>query len=126
MTDSYKGNTERPTLLGVNSIKDYSPKHARSGSGDSDDSSLPCTPELRESDGESCSAEYEELSVDTKALILQFCAQHSGIARSRWKEGKRLSTLKRVVDRLLERHQITYNGMFVLPSARSFVEHAPP
>lgn len=116
VTDSYKGSTERPTMLGVNSIKDYSPKHIRSGSGDSDDGSLPCTPELRESDGESCSAEYEALSADTRPLIQRFYAEDAGTVRPRWTEGKPLSTMKRVVGGLLERHRITYKGTFVLSS----------
>lgn len=113
-TDSYKGSTDRPKMLAVNSIKDFNTKHIRSGSGDSDDGSLPCTPELRESDSESCSAEYEALSADTRPLIQRFLAEHSGTERPRWKDGKSLSTMKRVVGGLLEKHRITYNGTFVL------------
>lgn len=114
VTDSFKGNTERPTMLGVNAMKDYNPKHSRSGSSDSDDGSLPCTPELREDDdsGESGSAEYEALSADTRPLIQRFYSEDSGLVRPRWTDGKSLSTMKRVVGGLLERHRITYSGTF--------------
>lgn len=126
----YKANTDRPTELSVNSLKDFNPKHTRSGSGDSDDGSLPCTPELQESDGESCSAEYEALSADTRPLIQRFYAEDSGTVRPRWKDGKELATMKRVVGGLLERHRITYNGRFrlfcfLLSLALRLVGHAP-
>lgn len=112
-TGSYKGSTDRPTVLKVNQMKDFNPKHIRLASGDSDDGSLPCTPELQDSDGESSSAEYEALSADTRPLIQRFYAEDSGTVRPRWKDGKALSTMKRVVGGLLERHRITYNGTFV-------------
>lgn len=113
-TESYKGTTDRPTILAVNTMKDFRAKHIRSGSGDSDDGSLPCTPELQESDGESSSAEYEALAADTRQLLLRFFAEDSGTVSPRWTDGKTLSTMKRVVSGLLEKHRIAYNGTFVL------------
>lgn len=113
-TDPYK-SADRPTVLAVNgNVKDFKAKHTRSGSGDSDEGSLPCTPELRDCDGELGSAESEALAADTRPLILRFIAEDCGSLRPRWKDGKPLSTMKRVVCGLLEKHRITYNGTFEL------------
>lgn len=125
-TDSYKGSLDRPKMLAVNPTKDFSTKHICSSSDDADEGSLPCTPELQDSDVEVCSAEYEALVAETRTLIARFLAEDSGIVRSQWKDGKPLSTMKRVVCGLLEKHRYTYNGTFFLSLslARSFVEQA--
>lgn len=110
-TDAYKGSPDRPKMLAVKQIKDFSTKHSRSDSDDTDEGSLPCTPELQY--GEACSAENEALAAETRSLIGRFLAEDSGIVRSRWTDGKPLSTMKRVVCGLLEKHRYTYNGTFV-------------
>lgn len=112
-TDAYKGSPDRPKMLAVKQIKDFSTKHIRSDSDDADEGSLPCTPELQYSDSEACSAENEALAAETRSLIGRFLAEDSGIVRSRWTDGKPLSTMKRVVGGLLEKHRFTYNGTFV-------------
>lgn len=110
-TDAYKGSPDRPKMLAVTQIKDFSTKHIRSDSDDADEGSLPCTPELQYSDSEACSAENEALAAETRSLIGRFLAEDSGIVRSRWTDGKPLSTMKRVVGGLLEKHRFAYNGM---------------
>lgn len=114
-TDAFKVNTDRPKMLEVNPNKDFSAKHSRSGSAEVDDSSLPCTPEDRSDseENEACSAEYEALAAETRSLVGRFLGEHSGIVKSRWTDGKALSTMKRVVSGLLEKHRYTYNGTFV-------------
>lgn len=121
-TDAYRGSPDRPKMLAVKPMKDFSSKHIRSDSDDADEGSLPCTPELQYSDSEASAAENEALAAETKSHIGRFLAEDSGIVRSRWKDGQPLSTMKRVVGGLLEKHRYTYNGTFVflsLPLARS-------
>ncbi|XP_076593181.1 induced myeloid leukemia cell differentiation protein Mcl-1b [Chaetodon auriga] len=118
--DSHNGNVgssdtpKRPKLLGVNSTNSYTTKNLRGDSSDMDDGSLPCTPELQsdsEIDVSSCPAGYEVLENDTRQLISRFLRDFTGLSKSRWNESKALSTMKRVVDGVLEKHRYAYNGM---------------
>lgn len=114
--DSHNGNVEhgdtpkRPKMLGVTPPKPYASKNQRKDSEDINEGSLPCTPES-ESDESSSSAECEALESDTQELIIRFLEEFTGFRKPQWTESKALSTMKRVVDGLLEKHKFAYNGM---------------
>lgn len=102
---------KRPKNLGVSSTTGFAAKNLRGGD---DDGSLPCTPEvLSESDSDvsSCPAGDEVLENDTRQLVHRFLTDFTGLSNSQWNESKALSTLKRVVDDVLEKHRYAYNGM---------------
>ncbi|XP_073341411.1 induced myeloid leukemia cell differentiation protein Mcl-1b [Pagrus major] len=120
--DSQNGNVgsndtpKRPKNLGVNTTMVYSATKIIRESSDDDieEGSLPCTPELHsdsEADVSSCPAGDEVLDNDTRQLIMSFLKDFTGLAKHRWKESKELSTMKRVVGDLLEKHRYAYNGM---------------
>lgn len=111
--DDFNKDPERPKKLEVNQHKDYVAKNLRADSDDMDDGSLPCTPQS-DSDSDSWSAENEALMNDTRQLIGQFLTEHTGLRSARWNESKALTTMKRVVDSLLEKHRYTYNGTLFL------------
>lgn len=124
--DTQNGNVassdtpSRPKILEVNSLSKNAPhrgfltKNMLDDIGDNDDGSLPCTPELLEESGiTSCSAEDEVLENDTRRLIDTFLREFTGLSKSRWGQGKTLSTMKMVVEDLLEKHRYAYNGRFV-------------
>ncbi|XP_070821681.1 induced myeloid leukemia cell differentiation protein Mcl-1b [Chaetodon trifascialis] len=117
--DSHNGNVgssdtpKRPKVLGVSATKGYTSKNLRDNSSDMDEGSLPCTPELQsdsEIDLSSCPG-YEVLENDTRQLMRRFFRDFTGLSKSRWNESKALSTMKRVVDGVLEKHRYAYNGM---------------
>lgn len=102
----------RPKNLVVKSTNGYPMKNVRGDSDDVDDGSLPCTPELQsDSEIDSCSAGDEVLENDTRQLINLFLRQFTGLSKPVWKETKALSTMKRVVGGVLEKHRYSYNGM---------------
>lgn len=117
--DSHGGNVnlndapKRPNNLGVSPAKDYVSKVIREDREEIDDGSLPCTPELQ-SDSEievsSCPAGYEVLENDTRQLLSRFMADFTGLQRPQWSQSGALSTMKRVVAGLLEKHRYSYNG----------------
>nr|XP_046254254.1 induced myeloid leukemia cell differentiation protein Mcl-1b [Scatophagus argus] len=118
--DSHNANVgssdtpKRPTILGVKAAQKYPTKSLREDSDDVDEGSLPCTPELQsdsEMDVHSCSAGDEALETDTRQLITRFLAQFTGLVKPQWNQGKRLSTMTRVVDSVLAKHRYAYNGM---------------
>jgi len=83
-----------------------------------DDGSLPCTPELGSpsygEDLSSCpSGEDQVLDVETRNLIVVFLRDHTGLSVSRLnrKQSKALSTMKRVVEDVIDKHRLAYNGM---------------
>lgn len=108
----------RPTALSVSPKSDYvktATKTLREDSSDVDDGSLPCTPEIQsdsEPDVSVCPAEEEALEIETKRLIKPFLRDFAGLSKSRWSESKALSTMRRVVDDVLEKHRYAYNGRF--------------
>uniref|UniRef100_A0A8D3B2J3 MCL1 apoptosis regulator, BCL2 family member b n=1 Tax=Scophthalmus maximus TaxID=52904 RepID=A0A8D3B2J3_SCOMX len=121
MIDSRGGNVgagdapKRPKNLQVSATKAYAAKSCREdggGGGDVGGGSLPSTPE---SDGEhdvsGCPAADEALDSFTRELISQFLRDYVARTDPRWTDSKALSTMKRVVDRLVEKHRYAYNGM---------------
>ncbi|XP_068609286.1 induced myeloid leukemia cell differentiation protein Mcl-1-like [Brachionichthys hirsutus] len=74
------------------------------------DGSLPDTPEL-EADGAAGSEQSDALENDTRELIMRFLLEHTGLERPQWRESRALSTMRRVVGGLLEKHRYTFNGM---------------
>uniref|UniRef100_UPI0037E8DC37 induced myeloid leukemia cell differentiation protein Mcl-1b n=1 Tax=Semicossyphus pulcher TaxID=241346 RepID=UPI0037E8DC37 len=119
--DSHNGNVasnetpKRPKDLGVSSGKGYPAiKGLREDSQETDDGSLPCTPELQsdsETDVSSCAAGAEALENDTRQLISRFLREHTGLSKPGWHESSALSTMKRVVEGVLAKHKYAYNGM---------------
>ncbi|KAM4597685.1 induced myeloid leukemia cell differentiation protein Mcl-1b [Polymixia lowei] len=103
---------QRPKMLGVSPSN-----HTKNLRDDNDDDggSLPCTPDLQSDDGDmevsSCPAGDEVLKNDTRELIDCFLRDFTGMSPQRWKQGKALSTMKRVVNDVLEKHRYAYNGM---------------
>ncbi|XP_023130658.1 induced myeloid leukemia cell differentiation protein Mcl-1b [Amphiprion ocellaris] len=115
--DSHNGNVgsnetpKRPKNLGVNG---YASKNLRQDSDSMEEGSLPCTPELQsdsETDVSSCPAGDELLENDTRQLLRRFLRDFTGLSKPRWNESKALSTMKRVVDDVLDKHRYAYNGM---------------
>ncbi|KAM3614146.1 uncharacterized protein V6R79_010841 [Siganus canaliculatus] len=86
----------------------------REDSDDIEDGSLPCTPEQHsdsELDVSSCPAGDEVLENDTRQLVIRYLKDYTGLTKPQWNESKALSTMKRVVDGVLEKHRYAYNGM---------------
>lgn len=119
-TDARNGNRgssdplKRPSYLGMSSKNGYATKNQRENSEEPEDGSLPCTPELQsdsENDVSSCPVGDEMLEVDTRQLIGRFLRDFTGLSKSRWNESKALTTMKRVVEGVLEKHRYAYNGM---------------
>ncbi|XP_070691669.1 induced myeloid leukemia cell differentiation protein Mcl-1b [Pempheris klunzingeri] len=118
--DTQNGNVgpidapKRPKNLGVNSTNGYATKSLREDDDAIADSSLPCTPEMQsdsELDVSSCPAGDLVLESDTRQLISRFLRDSTGLSKSQWNESKELSTMKRVVQDVLEKHRYAYNGM---------------
>ncbi|TNN41452.1 Induced myeloid leukemia cell differentiation protein Mcl-1 [Liparis tanakae] len=113
--DSHSANAgsndtpKRPKILGVNSANSYSSKMIE----DADDGgSLPCTPEPdSESDVSDSSAGAAVLENDTRQLMGRFLADFTGLSKAQWHESRELTTMKRVVKDVLEKHRYAYNGM---------------
>jgi len=79
---------------------------------DEDDDSLPCTPETPSTpDYEATSQEV--LDIETRQLLGIFLREHSGLSVSRCNRNQRkpLSTMKRVVDDVIDKHRLAYKGM---------------
>lgn len=109
---------KRPKNLGVSPATGFAAKNllanSSSGGGDDvEDGSLPCTPELSESDSDvsSCPAGDEVLENDTRQLLHRFLTDYTGLTSPQWNESKALKTMKRVVDGVLDKHRYAYNGM---------------
>lgn len=83
-------------------------------SQDIDDESPSCTPEMHSVDGLNVSGRPAEdeaaLDSDTRQLISRFMADFSGVGPHQWRENRALSTMKRVVGNLMEKHRYVYNG----------------
>lgn len=107
--------SKRPTNLEVNSTNDFTAKKRLEDNDNIDDGSLPCTPELQsdsESDVSSCPAGDEVLDNDTRQIIIRFLRDFTGLSKPQWIESKAQSTMRRVVEDLLEKHRIAYNGRY--------------
>lgn len=107
---------QRPKMLSVNDspkLSHLSSFHSKNDPGDEDEGSLPCTPELdSEVDLSSCSAGDEVLEHDTSLLIGGFLVEFVGVSsQQRRKQSEAHSTMKRVVEDVIEKHRYLYNGM---------------
>lgn len=105
--DSINGNVgespKRPNKLSV-----YKPKVCvtKANSDDINGSSLPSSPETHSVDG----LEESALDSDTRQLLSRFLANVTGLSRPQWKESTALTTMKRVVGDLMEKHRYVFNG----------------
>ncbi|KAM6967740.1 induced myeloid leukemia cell differentiation protein Mcl-1b [Aplochiton taeniatus] len=82
----------------------------------SEEGSLPCTPELPTECGPepfNCTSGDEALEHDTRHLIGHFLRSYTGVSQQQWKENKDLSTMRRVVEDVIEKHRYAYNGMIL-------------
>lgn len=114
--DSLNGNVgdcdapKRPSKLVMNAKKGFGPKPDLE---DSEDGSLPCTPEMDSiSDASGCQAGDEALDSDTRLLVWRLIMESTGRTKAQWNESSILSTMKRVVGQLLEKHRFAYNGRY--------------
>lgn len=114
--DSQNGNVgqcdvrKRPSKLVVNATKGFGTKPNQE---DSADGSLPCTPEMDSiSDASGCPAEDQALDSDTRQLVMRFIMDSTGRTKAQWNENIILSTMKRVVGQVLEKHRYAYNGRY--------------
>lgn len=117
--DSHNGNVvssdapKRPKNLVMSTVNGYATKSLREESEEIEDGSLPCTPELQldnDTDVSSCPAGDEVLDSDTRQIISRFLRDYVGLSKPQWNESKALSTMKRVVEDVLEKHRYAYNG----------------
>ncbi|XP_077371752.1 induced myeloid leukemia cell differentiation protein Mcl-1-like [Festucalex cinctus] len=53
----------------------------------------------------------DALDTDTRRLIGRFFSDFTGLSKSAWNQSKALSTLKRVVTMLVDKHRFRYNGI---------------
>ncbi|XP_051922462.1 induced myeloid leukemia cell differentiation protein Mcl-1b [Hippocampus zosterae] len=76
---------------------------------ESNDDSPPSTPDSQDSlvgDGRN-----DVLDAETKGLIKRFLTDFTGLSTASWNESKAHSTMKRVVEKVLEKHKYKYNGI---------------
>ncbi|XP_078108248.1 induced myeloid leukemia cell differentiation protein Mcl-1b [Sander vitreus] len=100
---------KRPKNLVMNG---YVTKTVREDSDETENCSLPCTPEPdSEIDVSSSPAGDAVLKNDTRQLIDRFLRDFTGLSKSQWNESRALTTMKRVVEDVLEKHRYAYNGM---------------
>ncbi|KAM8825912.1 induced myeloid leukemia cell differentiation protein Mcl-1b [Synchiropus picturatus] len=98
----------RPRTLDVNS-NDIASKNIHA---EVDDGSLPCTPEILPGlDELACSVADAALEADTRDLIHDSLSQLLSQTETRWSESPALTTMKRVVKGLLEKHKYVYKGI---------------
>uniref|UniRef100_A0AAQ4PWR5 MCL1 apoptosis regulator, BCL2 family member b n=1 Tax=Gasterosteus aculeatus aculeatus TaxID=481459 RepID=A0AAQ4PWR5_GASAC len=116
--DSHNGNAgtndtpKRPSALGVNSANGYPSKPQREDSEDTDNDSLPCTPESdSETDVSDSPAGAAALESDTRQLLGRFLREFTGLSKTQWNPSRELTTMKRVVGDVLEKHRYVFNGM---------------
>lgn len=113
--DAFNGNVgdspKRPSKLTVVKPKVCLPKTIQE---DSEDGSLPCTPESHSGDVLDVSGrpagDEAALDSDTRQLVSRLMADVTGISRAQWRESRALATTKRVVGDLMEKHRYTYRG----------------
>lgn len=120
-TGTLNGNVispkEWPKTLGLSSPKAFATKTLRTVDDDDDDGSLPCTPDQQseiDMDVSGCPGVAEVLDNDTIQLIKCFLMDYTGLSSPRCKESNALSTMKRVVGGLLEKHRYAYRGRYQL------------
>ena len=117
-------NPVRPKILGVHSAckSGILENHGSLQKINDDEGSLPCTPELSSSMEygldltSSCPSGDKVLEHDTRELIGSVLLDYtgkSGSQRSR-NQSKSFSTMKRVVEDVIEKHQLAYKGKLIL------------
>ncbi|XP_078477684.1 induced myeloid leukemia cell differentiation protein Mcl-1 homolog [Lampetra planeri] len=111
-TDTQNGNiasnsspNKRPNALEVTSANAFAAKCIRTDGDDVDEGSLPCSPDIQSD------SEMAVLENDTRQLIDRFLMDSTGLSKQRGRESKALSTMKKVVADVLEKHRYAYNGM---------------
>lgn len=52
------------------------------------------------------------VDTETRQLMQHFLSEFVGTRKPRWDESKALSTMKRVVGEVLEKHRYVYNGRY--------------
>lgn len=73
--------------------------------------SVPSTPVLDCEEIDDCASYHSALEMDTREIIDCFLKQFAGLSHSKCVKKQVVSTMKRVVDSLVLKHEITYNGM---------------
>ncbi|KAI1902313.1 hypothetical protein AGOR_G00043480 [Albula goreensis] len=76
-----------------------------------EDSSMPSSPDSPTGCGNMADFSHSALELDTRELIGLFFRIYIGLSSSRSSRNKALSTLTRVVNDVIGKHQIAYNGM---------------
>ncbi|KAM9309597.1 induced myeloid leukemia cell differentiation protein Mcl-1b [Pholidichthys leucotaenia] len=118
--DSQNGNMDssdipkRPRNLNVSTKGTVVQNLREEDMEDSEGGSLPCTPELQcdsEAEVSGYSTASEALENETKRLLHRFLLDFTGISKSRRNEEKAISTMKRVISDVLQKHRYAYNGM---------------
>lgn len=106
---------KRPSKLSVIPPKVCVAKANQEDSQDIDHRSAPGTPEMNSVNGLDVSGRPAEdeaaLDCNTRQLLSRFMAYSCGIGSHQWRESAALSTMKRVVANLMEKHRYVYNGM---------------
>lgn len=112
--DSISDSQKRPKNLSVHTSKVRVMKAIQDDGEDMDDGSLPCTPEANSVNGLDGSVrpagDEAALDSDTRHLISLLLAYIAGIRKAQWRESRELTTMKRVVKDLMEKHQYVYKG----------------
>ncbi|XP_056149860.1 induced myeloid leukemia cell differentiation protein Mcl-1-like [Lampris incognitus] len=103
-TSHTNGTPPPPTMLGVTTPSNMTKNVLDANGG----GSLRSDSELDMSGGP---AGDEVLESDTRQLIANFLGEFTGLSKPRWKRDKALSTMKRVVEDVLDKHRYAYNGM---------------
>lgn len=112
--DSINGNVgespKRPNKLPVFKPKVCVTKAIQENSEDINGGSLPSSPETHSVDGLEESGRPAALDSDTRQLLSRFLADFTGLSKAQWKESTALTTMKRVVGDLMEKHRYVFNG----------------
>lgn len=111
--DSINGNVgdspKRPNKLPVFKPKVCVTKAIQENS-DIDSGSIPSSPETHSVDGLEESGRPAALDSDTRQLLSRFLADFTGLSKAQWRESTALTTMKRVVGDLMEKHRFVFNG----------------
>lgn len=75
--------------------------------------SVPSTPESDCEEIDNYTSSKAALDMDTREIIDAFLKQFTGLSHSRCVKKQVVSTMKRVVDSLVVKHEIAYNGTLV-------------
>lgn len=76
--------------------------------------SVPSTPVSDCEEIDDYTPDYSALEMDTREIIDCFLKQFTGLSHSKCVKKQVVSTMKRVVDSLVMKHEITYNGKWLV------------